>query len=121
MQLWLTDFNQHRFQQLAVSFREALAEKARRDTNRQTIIFRAIQASGSKPGGEAMCVAESYPKGSSSESALTAISTDVEMLWKNATHTGGCILVWWFRYDEAAACLALPALMNPRALSSSEA
>jgi hypothetical protein len=45
----------------------------------------------------------------------------VEMLWKNATHAGGCILVWWFRYDEAAACLALPALMNPRALSSSEA
>jgi len=42
------------------------------------------------------------------------------MLWKNITPTGGCILVWWFRYDEAASRLAAPALMNPRALRSSE-
>jgi len=32
------------------------------------------------------------------------------MLWKNATHSGGCILVWWFRYDDAAMRPASPAL-----------
>jgi len=42
------------------------------------------------------------------------------MLWKNVTHSGGCILVWWFRYDEAVTRPASPALMKPRALRSSE-
>src|SRR5271156_6665925 len=56
MQLWLADFDEHRFQQFAVGFGETLAEKARGNTNGQTIVLRAIQASGSKPSCEAMWI-----------------------------------------------------------------
>src|SRR5271156_6376844 len=56
MELWLADFNQHCFQQLAVSFREALAEKARGHADGQTIVFRTIQACRSKPSGEAVWI-----------------------------------------------------------------
>jgi hypothetical protein len=56
MQLRLADFDQDRFQQLAVSFGEALAEKASGHADGQTIVFRTIQACGSKPSREAMWI-----------------------------------------------------------------
>jgi hypothetical protein len=92
--LRLADFGEYGLQELAVGLRQTLAEKPRRNANDQAIVLSRFLASGTKPCGETMwidatlSVLKYLVPQIHSKSSPRAISTGVEMLWKNQFMAG---------------------------------